>query len=57
MNQVANSRFGRLLNLLIGQLAKFDFFNDITFIMTAYYCEMDVVAYLALIVSAANVAY
>jgi hypothetical protein len=48
---------GYLKDLGVGQLAKFDLFNDISFILTAYYCDLTIVALLALIVSGYNVVF
>jgi hypothetical protein len=46
---------GYMKDLAMGQLVKFDLFNDICFIMTAFYCGFDGIAIVALIISACNI--
>jgi hypothetical protein len=48
---------GYLKDLLLGQLAKFDLFNDISFILSSYYCNMGPIALIALVISSYNVSF
>lgn len=59
LSNFSKTKNGRVLgyvkDLTIGQLAKLHLYTNVNFIMTCYYCRLNNLALLALIVTATNV--